>query len=118
MIHTKIALLDSGIDKSHPVFQNVSIKQYVYMHNRWQINEPYVPKHGHGTGIASILTKNTKNIDLSSYVLFEEKLSVDVNKLIGVLQFILESGVHYDIIHMSFGVKFYYSELARVSQLA
>ncbi|MDR2418760.1 MAG: S8 family serine peptidase [Treponema sp.] len=106
----KIAVLDTGVDLSHPVFKGKEIPQFVYRDKRL-VRAVYDPKQGHGTAIAGILVKNTEDCELSSFVLFEDALSIPVKRYIAVLSALLESGEHFDIIHMSLGVRPYSPEL-------
>jgi uncharacterized NAD-dependent epimerase/dehydratase family protein len=106
----KIAMLDTGVDLSHPVFGGKEIPQFVYRDKRL-VRAVYEPKQGHGTAIAGILVKNTEDCALSSFVLFEDALSIPVKRYIAVLSALLESGEHFDIIHMSLGVRQYSHEL-------
>jgi hypothetical protein len=110
MGNLKIALLDSGIELSHKVFAGWTIPQLVNQGNGWE-ERVYEPKHGHGTAVASILINNAANFSLVSYVLFEQKLSVTVDWCISALEDILNTPEHYDIVHMSLGVRYYSKRL-------
>ncbi|MDR1326443.1 MAG: S8 family serine peptidase [Treponema sp.] len=117
----KIALLDTGVDLSHPVFGGVDIPQFVY-HNKGFERSDYKPKQGHGTAIASILAKSARHLEtqfpcaITSFVLFEDTLTngavapVSVSRYSAVLSAIV-SGERFDIIHMSLGVRQYKREL-------
>jgi subtilisin family serine protease len=72
--NSKIALLDTGIDLSHPVFGGVDMPQFAY-HDKGLERSDYKPKQGHGTAVASILAKNSAHCAISSFVLFEDALS-------------------------------------------
>jgi uncharacterized NAD-dependent epimerase/dehydratase family protein len=105
-----IALLDSGIELSHKAFTGWTIPQFVNQETGWE-EKAYEPQHGHGTAVASILINNAADFSLASYVLFEQKLSVPVERCISALENILNSREHYDIVHMSLGVRYYSKRL-------
>jgi hypothetical protein len=105
-----IAVLDTGIELSHPVFGGKEIPQFVYRDGRLA-RTVYEPKQGHGTAVAGILVKNAEDCELFSFALFEDALSIPVKRYIAVLTALLESGEHFDIIHMSLGVRQYAPEL-------
>jgi uncharacterized NAD-dependent epimerase/dehydratase family protein len=75
------------------------------------VENAYEPKHGHGTGVASILVNNAAGFSLTSYVLFEQKLSVPVGKCVSALEAVLNTEKKYDIVHLSLGVRQYSPKL-------
>jgi hypothetical protein len=108
-----VALLDSGIELSHKAFSGRTIPQLVYNGNNWE-ETTYDPKHGHGTGIASILTNNAAGFQLTSFVLFEKTLSISVERCVSALEEVLNSKEKYDIVHMSLGIRYYNRQLEEV----
>ncbi|MDR2808689.1 MAG: S8 family serine peptidase [Spirochaetaceae bacterium] len=102
-----IAFLDSGIDATHPVFAGIPITQMLYDNGTWIQEDEYQPTMGHGTGVASILAKNTFDFAITSFVLFEEGLSASIDRYISALEFILNAKTQYDIIHMSISLRMY-----------
>lgn len=113
MNRVRVALIDTGVDVSHPVFSSSAIPQFAYVNRQWQ-KQAYKPVNGHGTGIASILFKNASDFELHSFALFDKTTSVPVEAYVGLLQTLLNSGEPYDIIHMSLGVRQYSKELETV----
>jgi hypothetical protein len=51
MRKVKIAVLDTGVDLSHPVFKGKEIPQFVYRDKRL-VRAVYDPKQGHGCTLA------------------------------------------------------------------
>lgn len=110
MKRIKVALLDSGIERTHSTLQKLPVTQFVCDNEKWERRD-YVPKYGHGTAIASILARNAEQFDIHSYVIAQDKSSVSPKRCIGALEAILDSDEHYDIIHMSLGVRQYNKKL-------
>ncbi|MDR2150453.1 MAG: S8 family serine peptidase [Spirochaetaceae bacterium] len=111
-----IAFLDSGIEVTHPVFAGRTITQTVYHNGAWLREDAYQPVMGHGTGVASILVKNADNFAITSFVLFEEGLSAPLERYISALDYILQDGTHYDLIHMSVSVRIYNRKLEELCE--
>ncbi|GHU76481.1 hypothetical protein FACS189461_4080 [Spirochaetia bacterium] len=109
----KIALLDSEIAVTHPALKDLSVRQFVCSDTGWT-EQPYEPKQGHGTGIASILVKNAENFDIDSFVLLEEKPTVSPERCISILEKIANSAESYDILHMSLGVRQYHKKMEKL----
>jgi uncharacterized NAD-dependent epimerase/dehydratase family protein len=110
MGNVNVALLDSGIELTHRSFAGWTVPQYVYNGTKWE-EKIYEPQHGHGTGVGSIIVNNAESFLLTSFVLFEQKLTVAIDRYVSALEKILDSNVHYDIIHMSLGVRYYNKRL-------
>jgi uncharacterized NAD-dependent epimerase/dehydratase family protein len=108
-----VALLDSGINVKHPVFKDYEIPQLLFKNGGWKAMA-YQPVHGHGTGVASIMVKNADNFAITSFVLFEDTLSVPPEKYISALEEIVDSPEQYDIIHMSLGIRYYNKRLEEI----
>lgn len=111
-----VAFLDSGIENCHPVFAGISITNMIYSNGEWINQYEYSPVMGHGTGVASILVKNASGFAITSFVLFKEGLSTSVERYISALDYILHSDTHYDLIHMSVGVRAYSSALENLCE--
>lgn len=74
-----VVVLDSGIAADDDRWKAHHIEQYIFVDNHWKSDCFFRPLHGHGTAITSILLKNISvTVNLFSFVLFEEKLSVDI----------------------------------------
>ena len=88
-----IAVLDSGIDQTRIEFQNSKI----------EIMNDCTDKIGHGTAVASILSKLVPEAYLYVYNIFENSMEIDEEKLIYILEYVT-SKHHFDIIHLSCGI--------------
>lgn len=105
MTKIKVAVLDSGIDVSHPVFKDCNIKEYTFQEGCWKIPEKCTtPEIGHGTGVASIIIKNSKNVEIISFKIFQDKMIVKPDIFLSALEFIHEH-VDCNVINMSLGLR-------------
>ena len=92
--NVKIALVDSGIDNKRSEFSNEKI---------FFLNE-CEDRIGHGTAVASIISKISPKADIYVYKLFDEEETVDSQGLIETLLFLKQ--FNFNIIHLSCGVVF------------
>lgn len=101
----RVAILDSGIDVSHPVFKDYNIEEYVLGDGEWKLTQELIkPVQGHGTGVASIIAKNSRDIEIVSFRIFNEKMVVKPQTLLSVLEFIYQN-IDCDVINMSLGIR-------------
>lgn len=110
-----VAILDSGIDREHPAFQNIDIQSYGYMakENTWSI-DTMKPVSGHGTAVASVILKYTKDVDLISMRIFDDESNeAETEVLIHALEFINDN-LKCDVINISLGVVQNKPELEKV----
>ena len=102
----KIALLDSGIDSSHPALKGMAIieKDFLQMHSS---NEPLF-KNGHGTALASVIAAQTESYvgiapgsEILSYRVIDETGKTDSFAVASAILSAVEDGA--DVINLSLG---------------
>lgn len=104
----KIVVIDSGIDISHPLFENCKIsKESFAVHERegklW-IDNSIADEFGHGTAVCGILSKLVPEATLVIVKIFDESsLRADEEKLVYALQKVYNS-IECDIVHFSLGI--------------
>ena len=110
----KIAILDSGIDHNHSMFKKLNIENYIYEEETktWIAKEIKI-KNGHGTAVASVLTKYAKQIDEIYSFRVVEETDADIEKLINALEYIY-AFMDCDLINISMGVREYSKRLEEI----
>ena len=108
-----IAIVDSGIDVSNPIFQNIKISgvsvDFDETANEWGMikNCDIKDEIGHGTAISSIIVKklaeSNVNPELIVVKLFDKDYKTDEERLLTALKYISEN-VTCDIVHLSLGI--------------
>lgn len=109
----KIAVIDSGINKAHPIFKNISISGNGIMRNEnggYTVTNNYSDSLGHGTAVCGILAKNTFINELYVCKIYNNHLETDVDTLIFALKYINDY-IECDLINLSLGTNIYNSEL-------
>lgn len=114
----RIVVIDSGINLSHPIIQNMNISdKSIAIHidsNEIILSKNINDEFGHGTAVCGILAKLVPKAELIILKIFdEESLYSDENKLIFALKYILKN-VQCDIIHMSLGITTPSTELKKM----
>ena len=113
-----IAILDSGVETEHQLFQNCHMETYEYQpeDNSW-IQKYTPPLEGHGTAVASVLVKQVKpireDIEIISFKIFDTQTETNPEILISALRFILARNL-CDVINISAGIGQDISELEEV----
>lgn len=94
-----VAVLDTGIDRQHPGFKNVKIKNGYNCPE----NKPYVTgdKNGHGTKVAGIIASYAENVTILPIRVATSQNMIYSSDLIYALRYAADNGA--DIINMSFG---------------
>ncbi len=117
----KIAILDSGIHKSHEDLQGKVLKEY----NVINPGQPIEDDYGHGTAVAGIITANDNNIGVVGVVQDVELYDVkvlnsegkgNIEDLISAIEWCMKEQV--DIINISFGFQAENEELEKVIEQA
>lgn len=101
----KIAIIDSGVDRSIIFNENrfigYSIKHYL---DTYQVVEnDCTDQVGHGTAVTNILNNNLSNVEFSAFKIYDEVLETEEDRLIFTLNHILHNH-SFDIIHISSGL--------------
>lgn len=113
MENIKIVVIDSGIDGSHNIFNNVVITEFTYdeEENDWkENNKPVI--NGHGTAIASAIVKNVDINKLISFRITDEE-DVETSRLVDALEYIYDN-IECNLINLSVGITLYSDELEYV----
>ncbi len=101
-----VAVIDSGIDPTHPLFEGRVIRPLVN-----EVNDDSLDEVGHGTHIAGIIVQNSPHAVIAPYKI----VGADGGRLSNVLRAFrhaVEDGA--DVINMSFGL---YSESASLERM-
>ncbi|MBL9157519.1 MAG: S8 family serine peptidase [Verrucomicrobiales bacterium] len=105
----KVAIIDSGIDFTHPDLATATIEDNVVLTEEdgslvvRDTGEAFDP-HGHGTAVASILHRTAPQARLGSFRVFEAEQAAGSGRVIrGGVELALKRG--YQIINCSFGIR-------------
>lgn len=79
----RIAIVDSGIDKSHPIFDN-SIVDCIDMTGLDQPED----RQGHGTSVAGIISKNVKQAIIIIIKIICDQHKANIDSLVKALEYI------------------------------
>jgi len=93
----KVAVLDSMVNIFHPIFKE---KKVINCINYTDINSE--KNTYHGTAVCGIITQIAPAAIIECFPIFNEYYEAEPQKVIAVLQYILESRT-YDIVNMSMG---------------
>lgn len=105
MNNIKVVILDSGINKKHPIFSDINIIEYIRntKNGTWEIGNEIL-QSGHGTAVSSALIKKFSNLSLISFKIFSnEENEVEPDVLIDALNYIYKN-IDCDVINISLGV--------------
>lgn len=101
----KIAIIDTGIDKSHPRLQNISVTGISIDKNDngdWEISDDFNDEIGHGTGCASIICKHMPDCELVAIKIFRKNRHTHEDALIKALEWV-EQQADIKIVNVSLG---------------
>ncbi len=98
----KIAIIDSGIDRSHKLLQHVNRGIcFALSSGSIHTSQDYRDTSGHGTAVASIIQKKAPGAELYAVKIFDQSLIVEQKILIESICWAMDQKV--DIIHLSLG---------------
>ncbi|MFA3782337.1 S8 family serine peptidase [Melioribacteraceae bacterium 4301-Me] len=120
-VNIKIAVIDSGIDKSNPVLNRNIYKMKDYtISSAYSMNDDDICKDfiGHGTACAGIIIKNAPEVELLIIKIFDKELNSSYELLLKAIDFAIEEKVN--IINLSLGMTQQrdYSELQQLCNKA
>ncbi|MEQ7202296.1 DUF1611 domain-containing protein [Lactococcus lactis] len=106
-ITTDIVLIDSGVEMGHPALKNYKVDgiSIAKCGNKYILDSDINDTYGHGTAIYYMLKKDNPDINIYVIKLFQEDLTVELEDIIFILNFIKQN-INCKIIHMSLGVSF------------
>ena len=98
----KVAIIDSGIDRSHKMLQRVTAGIcFEFSEGNVLTSEDYRDSSGHGTAVASIIKKKAPGTDLYDIKIFDQSLIVEQKILLESIRWAIDQNV--DIINLSLG---------------
>ena len=98
----KVAIIDSGIDRSHEILQHVTAGIcFEFSAGSVHTSQDYRDTSGHGTAVASIIKKKAPGIELYAIKIFDQSLIVEHKILIESIRWAIDQNV--DIINLSLG---------------
>lgn len=103
----KCIIIDTGVDRTHPLIDQTSLDGFSVLHNdnnELEISENYDDTYGHGTAIYHILqglNKQVSYISIKIPSIENETVSEDI--LIDVLNYIYDN-LNVDLINLSLGI--------------
>lgn len=98
----KVAIIDSGIDRSHEMLQHVTAGVcFEFFESHVLTFEDYRDTSGHGTAVASIIKKKAPGTELYIIKIFDQSLIVEQKILIESIRWAIDQNV--DIINLSLG---------------
>ena len=98
-----VAIIDSGIDGSHPRVGYVAGGVRISVHSTGHVfySDEHSDCAGHGTACAGIIRKKAPNAELYSVRIFDETLTADGRALIAAIEWCIEQGMH--VVNLSLG---------------
>lgn len=106
-MNVKIAILDSGINLSHPKMSKINL---LNKYNVIENNENITDNIGHGTAVTGIIMSMAENISISVVKIYQEELQTELQILLSALEYILVN-IECDILHLSLGIGYHNKEL-------
>lgn len=95
-----IAIIDSGIDSTHPFFKNVKIYQYFPQDRNFKEELPY-DNLGHGTACAGLIHKLAKKSRLYMLKCMDEDGTARGENIVSALKWCINNDIH--IVNLSCG---------------
>ena len=99
----KVVIIDSGLSEIFLEENKDKIEEYKDFCGENNIFDVA----GHGTAVAGIILTINKNVKLSMYKIFDDRLVQEERILILALEYLQKSDISDAIIHMSLGVNYY-----------
>lgn len=100
----KVAILDSGIDKTHKEFKGLTFKEY----NAITPSKPVIDDFGHGTAVTGIIASKgikingiTRKLELYDVKVLNENGTGEIENVIQGIEWCIQQDV--DVINISFG---------------
>lgn len=99
----KVAIIDSGVDCSHPNVGNIAggVSIEICENGEVVLSDDYSDCAGHGTACAGIIRKKAPNAALYSVRIFDESLIADGRVLIAAIRWCIENEM--DVVNLSLG---------------
>ena len=99
----KVAVIDSGIDPTHPKIKSVAggVDLSIDSHGQIILGTDCTDRAGHGTACAGIIQRKALEAELYSIRIFDESLGTDGRALIAALQWAVEHKM--DVVNLSLG---------------
>ncbi len=99
----KIAIIDSGVDSSHPNVGNIAggVSIEICENGEVVLSDDYYDCAGHGTACAGIIRKKAPDVALYSVRIFDVSLVTDGRALIAAIQWCIENEM--DVVNLSLG---------------
>ena len=99
----KIAIIDSGVDSSHPNVGNIAggVSIEICENGEVVLSDDYYDCAGHGTACAGIIRKKAPNAMLYSVRIFDESLIADGRALVAAIRWCIENEM--DVVNLSLG---------------
>lgn len=100
----KIAILDSGVEKTNNMLKNITIFGCALrvIDGHVERTEDFSDTLGHGTAVFYLINKFTDRDYIYNFKIFFDDMCLDMNKLNKILQYIYVN-YNFDIINISFG---------------
>ena len=93
-----VAVVDSGVDTSHPIFSGRVLGGYNVVANSSATNDAY----GHGTLIASIIANNTpSNVKIMPIKITDDNGNFTASRMAAALQYIVNNSNSINVVNMS-----------------
>lgn len=93
-----VAIMDSGIDGEHSVFNDTEI-----LERHDFTNSSTGDKHGHGTAVSGQVVRLAPDVDLISTKIFGNSGRTGMDVILRCYQWLLQNTDKYDIVNMSWG---------------
>ena len=99
----RVAVIDSGIDPTHPDVRTVRDGVAIYSSNTREIsfNADYKDEVGHGTACAGIIRSKAPDVELYAVKVLDSNLSTDAERLTEAIRWATDHGMN--VINLSLG---------------
>lgn len=102
----KIAVIDSGVQESHPALINYEINQYIITgeDGSYNVENGGNDLNGHGTAVVSLILNSLRDTQIYSFQIYQEELVSESEKLIRALTYIHDN-LDCQLVHLSLGIR-------------